>query len=538
VAGGEKNKNKGPSINRIMFRFAHQKTHKMMKPIALLPLIFISLQALAQLSFEKRLEIDLKDDDFKNHEVFEFGENGFIIRAEGKKSMQGQDIRYSLYDNNIDLRKELNELLFIKKSSKHLRLSNKDKIIECVYEMNGNLQVVMVSSDGSAVNKLQLKAPKGMKSMRGVCTENYAVLLFGSTKSIELISIKIDNGQVEKKEIKIKDFKASQIRLNTISVTNQLDDIIISYEIKATSKQRTTNPNLFQDYLVSYNCTKNHYDVISFYHKDAKNILELNAAKTGENSYAISGSYNNRTGTAVGTSFGEGIFFATIENGKVTNYTDKSYGQFEEFFKHLPQRVQNKIEKKKRKKEDRGKELKFTSWCVFHGLVVSENGYYCLSEHYHPTYVTYTTTDANGRTTTHRVFDGYQYTHATLVKFSKSGEFLWDRSFTMYPINKPFHIKRFITSKFSNQEFSMVFSDGNRINSKSFNENGVIKSEASSDPIPTSFDGDRTKVSSSDIVQWYDNYFLAYGISTIKNKDGDKTKRKRRVFFVSKVKFE
>jgi hypothetical protein len=42
----------------------------------------------------------------------------------------------------------------------------------------------------------------------------------------------------------------------------------------------------------------------------------------------------------------------------------------------------------------------------------------------------------------------------------------------------------------------------------------------------------------SDIKYWYDNYFLAYGISVIKNKDGDKTKRKRKVFFVSKVKFE
>lgn len=508
-----------------------------MKQLTIFAILMVYLQGFTQISFEKRMEIDLKDDDFKNHQIFEFGENGFIIRAEGRKSMQGQDIRYTLYDNNIDLRKEFNELLATKKSSKHMRLSNTNKIIECVYEMNGNLQVVIISSDGSPIQKLQLKAPKGMKSMHGVCTENYAVLLFGSTKSIELLNIKVDNGQMTKKEIKIGDFKASQIRLNTLSVTNQLDDVIISYEVKATSKQRTTNPNLFQDYLVSYNCSKNQYDVINFYHKDAKNILKLNAAKIGETSYAISGSYNTRSGAAVGNSLGEGLFFALIEHGKVTNYTDKSYGQLEEFFKHLPQRKQDKLDKKKQKKEGRGKELKFTSWSIFHGLVVTDNGYYSLSEHYHPTYITYTSTDANGRTTTHRVFDGYQYTHATLVKFDKNGTFQWDRSFTMYPWHKPFYVKRFITSKFSNQEFSMLFSNGDNIISKSFNENGDIKNDVSSDPIPTSFDGDRTKLSNSSIVHWYDKYFLAYGISTIKNKD-DKTKRKRRVFFVSKIKFE
>lgn len=492
----------------------------------------------AQVSFEKRLEIDLKDDDYDNHQIFEFGEYGFIIRAEGKKSIQGQDIRYSLYDSDIQNTREFNELLFIKKSSRHIQLYNKTKIIECVYEMNGKLQVIMVNSTGTEIQKLQLNAPKGMRTMRGVCTENHAVLIFGSTKSLELMNINLQTSEVSKKELKIKDFKATQIRLNTISVTNNQDDIIISYEIKTTTKQRGENPNIFQDYLLSYNCKENEYDVIPFYHKNAKNILELNVAKIGESSFAISGSYNTRTGAAVGNSLGEGVFFALINDNKVSNYTEKSYAQLEEFLKHLPQRTQDKIERKKKRKENRGKEMKFTSWCVFHGLVVSESGYYSLSEHFHPTYVTYTTTDANGRTTTRQVFDGYQYTHATLIKFDKNGEFLWDRSFTMYPFRKPYHIKRFISAKYLDNEFRMLFSDGNRISFKSFDEDGKVVNENYSEVIPTTFDGDKTKLVNSDIKYWYDNYFLAYGISVIKNKDGDKTKRKRKVFFVSKVKFE
>jgi hypothetical protein len=505
--------------------------------LKILVLLFLSSPIIAQVSFEKRLEIDLKEDDFKNHELYDLGANGFLIRAEGKKSIKGLDVRYSLYDNELNLNKEINELLSIKKSSEHQLLSNKNKIVECVYEMNGNLQVVIINSDGASTQKLNLKGPKGMRTMHGVCTENYAILLFNSSKTIQLISIKLDDGKYSKKEIKIKDFKASQIRLNTLSVTNDQENIVISYEIKALGKQRTTNPNYLQDYLVNYNCLDDKYDVISFYHKDAKNILDLNAARIGENSYAISGSYNTRNKASVGNTLGEGLFFALIKDGEVLTYLDKSHGNMEEFIKHLPERTQDKIERKKKRKAERGKEMKFTSWGVFHGLMVTENGYYYLSEHYHPTYTTYTSTDANGRTTTHRVFDGYQYTHATLVKFGIDGQFAWDRSFTMYPWQKPFRVKRFITPKFNNQEFKMMFSDGDRILYKSFDEEGEVKNQASSDKIPTSLDGDKTKLSNSDIVSWYDNYYLAYGISRIKNKE-DGPKKKRTVFFVSKVKFE
>ena len=85
--------------------------------LKILVLLFLSSPIIAQVSFEKRLEIDLKEDDFKNHELYDLGANGFLIRAEGKKSIKGLYVRYSLYDNELNLNKEINELLSIKKSS-------------------------------------------------------------------------------------------------------------------------------------------------------------------------------------------------------------------------------------------------------------------------------------------------------------------------------------------------------------------------------------------------------------------------------------
>ena len=59
----------------------------MKKLIYITVLSMLSIVSFAQVSFEKRLEIDLKEDDFKNHELYDLGANGFVIRTEGKKSI-------------------------------------------------------------------------------------------------------------------------------------------------------------------------------------------------------------------------------------------------------------------------------------------------------------------------------------------------------------------------------------------------------------------------------------------------------------------
>jgi len=41
----------------------------------------------------------------------------------------------------------------------------------------------------------------------------------------------------------------------------------------------------------------------------------------------------------------------------------------------------------------------------------------------------------------------------------------------------------------------------------------------------------------SNLVYWYDHYYLAYGEQKIKNKENDKVMKKRIVYFINKIKF-
>ena len=212
----------------------------------------------------------------------------------------------------------------------------------------------------------------------------------------------------------------------------------------------------------------------------------------------------------------------------------------------MPEKQQVRLEKKKKLKEAKGQEFNLNYAIAAHDIIVQEDGYLLLGEAFYPTYRTETrttTTTTNGvtttTTTTVQIFDGYQYTHAVLAKFGFDGNLLWDQCFEMWPIYKPYYVKRFIA--FSVDEYSnikMVFSNRNKLVSKTIDTFGNPIQDVKDYDMETNFEGDKTKSSFSDIDYWYDNYFISYGFQRIKNKTDDDVKKKRNVFFVSKVRFD
>src|SRR5688572_18206957 len=114
----------------------------------------------------------------------------------------------------------------------------------------------------------------------------------------------------------------------------------------------------------------------------------------------------------------------------------------------MNEKQQEKIEKKKEKKEASGEELNLSFYVTVHDITVKDGEYFFLGEFYYPTYRTesYTTMGANGTMVTHyrRVFDGYQYSHASVAGFDMSGKLLWSNTFEMWLNYKPFKVKQFI----------------------------------------------------------------------------------------------
>lgn len=137
------------------------------------------------------------------------------------------------------------------------------------------------------------------------------------------------------------------------------------------------------------------------------------------------------------------------------------------------------------------------------------------------------------------VFDGYQDTHAVITKFDTEGNLVWDETFELWQACKPYYPKKLISVAGTTQNtVKLVFASRNKINSKSISFEGETLVDATSDELETKYDTDKTKWSLSEIDYWYDNYFMSYGMQKIKNKDEKGVKKKRKVYFVSKIAFE
>ena len=237
--------------------------------------------------------------------------------------------------------------------------------------------------------------------------------------------------------------------------------------------------------------------------------------------------------------YSNGVFIARYKDQEEQFLNYYSFTDFANYFNYLNKRKQKVIKKKAKRKKSKGKELKLRNRIVLHDIQEENGVFYVVGESYFPTYrtQTYTTTGANGVTTTQTVtvFDGYQYSHATVLAIDGEGNKLWDQTFEMWLNNKPMFVKKFISFDVNhglvsllyanrNEIFSMKIQDGNIINSKDTVEAQVKESE-------------KIKYMSSSVDHWFNDVFLSYGYQKIKDKEAVSKQKKRKVYFIRKLSY-
>lgn len=493
---------------------------------------FLSFSALSQLNFESRLEIDLKEDDFSGHKSYLFGEDGFVIRSvEMGWSRRNRKIKYQSYNNNLQFNKDVVIEVDSKKSNIYDVFSTEKHIVELVYDLSGKLMLTVLEGRTLNVNNLSFEAPKGIRAIKAHFAGDYIVVVMNSKKAFSVFTANVTKGSSHIQNITIPNVKPGFMTVESISSMDNSNESIICIDVIDKSKKNSGKRT--NTYLAIVDCDRGINKVVDINSKISNTLLTVSGSRNKDGNYVLTGTYT----TKLKSEMAEGLFISEIENERVKFVEYNGFSQFEEFLKYLPERTQGRIEKKKEKKEKAGKEVTFSMRAIHHPLVSNDDAYFILAEYFYPTYRTVTRT-LNGQTTTYTEFDGYRYTHASLVKYDLEGKMQWDRTFELTPSYKPFYPIRFITmaKKEKNESITMVFCSRNRIVSKGIRYSGGIEYEKVSEEIETGIEGDKTKRSFSDVDFWYDNFFLVHGFETIKNTTGD-TKRKRHVYFVSKLKF-
>ncbi len=486
----------------------------------LLLLLLVNISSFSQKN-SNRIEFELKD-NYENELTFPMGANGIIQEATASNSNDGQvEIKSDLYSTDLILKKSFS--ILIKSRCKIDDFCDSDGIHYSVYRGSRDyFAIVILNTIDLTYSKVEGEYDNddtfyGMKVIN-----NKAVFKTLHNGKSTIVIIDLKTGETKVNPFKLEHFSYSDLTIEDFQVYD--DEILVFINAKTNRK----NEDL---YISKLNYNGEQTDSYNITSDIEEKLITVQATKI-EDKYILTGTFSKTKKDA-----SQGIFIAEVSNKKLNFIKFYNFLDLKNFTSYLPQKQQDKIEKKKERKEENGKELLINYNIAIHPIISVSDGYEFLGEAYYPVYHMVMNRMANGIYTSYSIFDGYRYTHAVLAKFDKLGGLSWDNTFSMYPNSMPFFVKKFIKVKQDKTNLNLVYADGNFINSKDFNPiNGSEVNSSKQEIIDTYNEGDRIKRSYSNIEYWFDNNFLAFGNQIIINKENEK--RKRKIIFLNKVAIE
>jgi len=483
---------------------------------------FLLISSSAQTG-ELRIELDLKD-DYQDEKAYPLGENGFLLQSFEIKADGGMiDCRNDFYSTDFKLIKSVT--VPVKERTLYTDSYDENGVnYTMIRNRRDYFAIVTSDANNQNCNKTEGKlADLGVLSEMKV-SDGKALFKCIGKRGSSLLIVELKSGKTKYVPVKVENFNSKALSILDFQV---FDNDILVFINAITDKSKE---DLYIAMLDLDGQQKEVFNVT----KTVKEKLITAAATKIQNRYVITGTYSKTRSNK-----SQGVFIGEIENKKLNFIKFYNFLELKNFTGYLSQKQQDRIERKKNSKAQKGEELLMNYSVVTHPLIESADGYIFLGEAFYPTYNTHTTHMASGTgggsTQVHTVFDGFQYTHATLAKFDRAGTLLWDNTFPMWPIYKPFRIKKFISFRQGQETAELAFSERNTIWHKVFDQkDGGIIRDNSKEIIETYLQGDKVKRAFSFIDYWYDNNFIAYGIQTISNKE---VKRNRRVFFVNNISF-
>lgn len=502
-------------------------------------LFVMSTNLVAQIKTSHRIEIPMKD-GFTDEQKFYFGKSGIVQASRSEKAMNGLRIfRFTVFDESLR-EKSTSEFNYPKRMDVYNVIQNQNKLHVLLIDGISMPDFILLTFDittdkildvqGKFTEKFKLGYSKSVYSLlsNDMLANGDNIYISGAIKKVPTVCI-IDSksGDVSDFDMVVENVKPKKVKILFSEVLPESNEVVyyIMHDYKRkiaelTAKIYTAEGKLKNSILLN--------------EEGDRRISGIRGVNLGENQYAFVGSYGSSNSPLASV----GICYFRAENDKIKVSKYYNYLDFQNYLKFLPEKVQERINKKKDRKEAKGKELEFATGTIIHPLQVTSDGVVLLTECFYATYRT-VTTYSNGRATTSQVFDGYQYTHGVLAKITDDGNAAWDNIFALSPQTKPYFPRTFITvNQDISKEINMVYSTGLNIYRKSINLGGTVRSNDDKKIDVTDKDGDKVKYSASNVEYWYDNYFLMYGYQKIKNTERDENGKKvREVLFMNKIEF-
>jgi len=501
------------------------KKHALLISLVLLPLFYV----FSQVKTVTRIEFELKE-GFDTHKLAKFGDNGMLFYCASTEK-NGKTREWKIEQYSTDL--ELLDTKFIETPSKQYldeTYTNTTDLYLFFSDKKATYSLFKINAKTLKIDKvIGSFPPKVIVNEIGII-DDYVYFDAYIKKSPMLFSLNIKTGKQNLIPITLSGYNPKDLIIEDVQVIDESKEVLVY--VHAYMKGKGSDTFIFRfnnqgEKTGTTNLTKNQDMLLS----------SISASFIEKGGYLYTGTYSKRSSTS-----SQGIYLCKTVNDEVKFIKFYNFLEFNKFLSYLPEKKQAKINAKKEKKETQGKELEINYLMVSHDIILINDTYIYIGEAFYPTYRTETYTSyVNGKPVirTRRIFNGYQYTHATIVGFNQQGEKLWDNTFEMWPSYKPLFKKQFITSSIENdRKLNLLFSTETEIKAMTFFSNGEISTEKVYSLIETGSEEDKVKYSYSNLEHWYNNYFLAHGRQIIKNNEEKIGNKKRDVYFVNKITYK
>jgi hypothetical protein len=475
----------------------------------------------AQIDYEKRIEFSLNE-KYDSYSTYEFGELGLILYSRESNS---NTRKLEKLDTNLEIVQT--QFIEIPDKQKLSEVYSNDSLLYLFYKARkGDYTLVEVNIKTMLVIKLTGSFPKKTWVNSVNVIGNTAFFEIILNKNSAITTFDLATGTQSIIPIFIKGYKDKHTFIEGVQTIEDTKEYFVFVN---AFKKKNLDLHVFK-----FDENGQQIRTINLSENIDQKLSSVSVSYVGDSQYIFSGTYSSKKSYS-----SEGLYFCKITNDNVEFTKFYNFLEFEEFLSYLPQRKINKIERKKNRKDKKGKAYSISYLVESHEILKYDNKYFFLGEAYYPTYRTeYYTDYSTGQTRTRRVFDGYQYTHATLVAFDEQGNKLWDKTFEMWPSYKPFYTAKFVTMSIFDENINLLFINRKNLVSMSFSTFGEIQNEKSYDFMETANENDKLRYSYANLTYWYENYFVAFGNQKIKNNTDETDKRKRKVFFVNKISYK
>jgi len=344
-----------------------------MKLLTATLLVLISFQTIAQLNTEKRIEFDLRN-GYSGDTLFISSKGLFVLKSIKDQKVDGQtEIKYDLYDNELSLLKT--ETVLIPKSLHLDEIYSND---EAIYEMYSNKKgefVIVTIQIKDLTNKLTSGSipPQGkiwkvvrndrvppqiqydptgshLESMpKNVVTnmkviDHYAYFLSRLKYTPVIFKIDLLTGEKTSFPVTIDPYNPKKLFTNNYMVLEKSSEIFLF-----TQAVKNNKSSEFYMTRIAGNGDVEKNTLLSGINDN--NLITVSPYRVDNDKLLLIGTYSKSSFAA------EGLFIGEVENGAVNYLRYYNFLDLKDFLSYLPGNMQERIIQKKKKKEQKGKEL-------------------------------------------------------------------------------------------------------------------------------------------------------------------------------------